>query len=131
MSDSIFTKIIKGDVPCHKVYEDNYSFAFMDIYPIRPGMVVVVTKRQAEDFLDLTEDEFSNLMVAVQKIAKKMKAVFPNKKRIGVQIEGLDVPHVHIKLFPIDSGAEFHAPQDTTKEPDHESLAVMAKRLAL
>ncbi len=130
MEDSIFTKIIKGEIPCHKIYEDEHTFAFLDIYPIQPGMTLVVTKHQVEDFTQLSAEELSVLMTTVQRVAKRLKQVFPDKKRIGVQIEGLDVPHVHVKVFPIDTGAEFRAAQDTSKDPDHAALAEMAKRIA-
>jgi histidine triad (HIT) family protein len=130
MNDSIFTKIIKGEIPSHKVYEDDQTFAFMDIHPIQPGMVLVVTKRPAEDFTELTEDELVALMRTVKKIATKLKEVFPDKRRIGVMMEGLDVAHTHVKVFPISSGNEFRAPQDMSAEPDHGALAEMAKKLA-
>jgi len=130
MEDSIFTKIIKGEIPCHKVYEDDSTLAFLDIHPVQPGMVLIVTKKQVEDFTQLTDDELVSLMSAVKAVAQRMKQVFPDKKRIGVQIEGLDVPHVHVKLFPINSGPEFRAAPDMTTEPDHAALAAMAKKLA-
>lgn len=129
MADSIFTKIIKGEIPCHKIYEDENILAFLDIHPAQPGMTLVVTKRQAADFTDLSDSELAALMIAVKKVALRMKRVFPDKKRIGVQIEGLEVPHVHVKLLPINTGAEFHAKQDTDLEPDHEALADMAEKL--
>lgn len=129
MADSIFTKIIKGEIPCHKIYEDENTLAFLDIHPAQPGMTLVVTKRQAADFTDLSDSELAALMIAVKKVALRMKRVFPDKKRIGVQIEGLEVPHVHVKLLPINTGAEFHAKQDTDLGPDHEALADMAEKL--
>lgn len=130
MEDSIFTKIIKGDIPCHKIYEDEFAFAFMDIYPIQSGQVVVVSKKQVSNFFDLEDTDYRGFTDAVKKIAIKMKAVFPDKKRIGVMIEGLEVDHVHAKLFPINSGTEFRAEPDINAEPDHEALAEMAKKLA-
>ena len=129
MEDSIFTKIIRGEIPCHKVYEDEHAFAFLDIHPVQPGMTLVVTKRQVEDFTDLEDDELAALMAAAKKVALRLKAVFPEKRRIGVQIEGLDVPHVHVKLIPIASGQEFRA-EPPTAEPDHAVLADLAKKLA-
>lgn len=130
MQDSIFTKIIKGEIPCHKVYEDEHTIAFLDIHPVQPGMTLVVTKHQVEDFVQLDEAEYVALMDTVKKVAQRLKEVFPDKKRIGVQIEGLDVPHVHVKLFPINTGAEFRVAPDFDSEPDHDALADMAKKLA-
>ena len=130
MTDSIFTKIIKGEIPCHKVYEDDRTFVFLDIHPVQPGMMLVVPKVQVEDFMDLPEEDYLALWQTVKKSAKRLRAVYPEKKRIGVQVEGLDVPHVHVKLFPIDSGEEFRSPPDMNKEPDHPALAELAAKLA-
>jgi histidine triad (HIT) family protein len=126
---SIYTKIINGEMPSHKVYEDDKTYAFLDIYPVQPGMTLVVTKKQVEDFTQLGSEDLCALMDAVQKVARRMKEVFPEKKRIGVQIEGLDVPHVHVKIFPIDTGPEFRAEPDRSVEPDHEGLAKIAEKL--
>ncbi len=131
MQDSIFTKIIKGEIPCHKIYEDDKTFAFLDIYPVQPGMVLVVTKTQAPTILDLSDEDYQALWATVRKIAARLHDVFPEKKRIGIQVEGLDVPHVHVKLFPVDTGDEFRQKPDMTVEPDHEALAKIAKRLAI
>jgi histidine triad (HIT) family protein len=130
MSDSIYTRIIKGEIPSHKVYEDEHAIAFMDIHPIQPGMVLVVPKRESADFTEMTDDELAKLMSSVKKVALKLKQVFPEKRRIGVMLEGLDVPHTHVKVFPIDSGDEFRAKPDMSAQPDHAALAEMAEKLA-
>jgi histidine triad (HIT) family protein len=127
--DSIFSKIIRGEIPCHKVYEDDKTFAFLDIHPVQPGMTLVVTKTQAETFLDLSDEDYIALWQAVKKVAQKLKAAFPAKSKIGIQVEGLDVPHVHVKLIPIDSGDEFRAKPDMDAEPDHDALAALAQKL--
>jgi histidine triad (HIT) family protein len=127
---SIFTKIIRGEIPSYKVYEDELTIAFMDIHPIQPGNVLVVPKAQVENFFDLSPEYYAAFMDTVKKVGARLHQVYPEKRRIGVQIEGLDVPHVHAKLFPIDSGKEFHAMQDTNQEPDHEQLAALARELA-
>ncbi len=129
--DSIFTKIIKGEIPSHKVFEDDKTYAFMDIYPVQPGMVLVVSKTQVDNLEDLNDTEAAALWAAVHVMAKKLRATFPDKKKIAVQVEGLDVPHVHVKLFPFDTNAEFHAAQDTAKEPDHAMLAELARKIQL
>lgn len=131
MADSIFTKIIKGEIPCHKVYEDDYTFAFMDIHPIQPGHILLVTKNPAETMLDLPDEDYTALWEAVRKISRRMKEVFPDKKRVGVMVEGLEVPHTHVKIFPINTGNEFRSAPDMTSEPDHTALAEMAKKLAI
>ena len=129
MEESIFTKIIKGKIPAHKIYEDDKTLAFLDIHPVQPGMSLVVTKRQVEDFTQLTDEEFASLMTTVKKVALRLKQAFPDKKRVGIQIEGLDVPHVHVKLLPINTGEEFRTKPDMNAEPDHKTLAEMAEKL--
>ena len=127
--DSIFTKIIKGELPCHKVFEDDATFAFMDIFPIQPGHVVVVSKRQADSVFDLDDAEYQALMAAVNTVAKRLRKQYPDKKRIAVIIEGLDVAHAHVKVFPIDTGEQLRAPQDTNIEPNHAELERVATAL--
>jgi len=129
MEDSVFTKIIKGEIPSHKVYEDEKTLAFMDIYPVQPGMTVVIPKVQVEDFYDLPDDYYTALMATVKKVGTRLHEVFPDKKRITVQIEGLDVPHVHAKLYPVNDAKELFNEPDTSAEPDHAALAAMAERL--
>ncbi len=129
MQETIFTKIVKGEIPCHKVYEDERTFAFLDIHPVQPGMVLVVTKTPYPSFLELTEADAAALWLTVRKVGAGLKAVFPNKKRIGVQIEGLDVPHVHVKLFPVDTGDQFRA-NPPSGDPNHEELARIADKIS-
>lgn len=131
MEDSIFTKIIKGEIPCHKVYEDEKTFAFLDIHPVQPGHTLVVTKVQAETYFDLSDEDYQALWNAVRTVAARLRDAYPEKKRIGIQVEGLDVPHVHVKLIPINSGEEFRKPPDMSAEPDHAVLAEIAKKLAV
>jgi len=128
MERSIFSKIIEGEIPCHKVYEDNLTFAFMDIAPIQQGMVVLVVKQQIDRFEDLPELEAAAWMHAAQKIMKAMKASFPSAKRIGLRIEGFDVPHAHGVLVPLTSPADFRAEQPSS-DPDHDQLAAIANLL--
>ena len=130
MEDSVFTKIIKGEIPSHKVYEDDHTFVFMDLHPVQPGHVLVVSKTQVPTFLDLSETDAAAFWQTIRKVGARLREVFPEKKRIGVMIEGLDVAHAHAKLFPIDSGEEYRKEPDMTTEPDHQALAAMAKRLA-
>ncbi len=127
---SVYTRIIKGELPCHKVYEDEYTFAFMDIHPIQPGHVLVVSKRQVPNFYELDDAEYDAFMRAVRKVAKRLKEVFPQKKRIGVMLEGLEVDHVHAKIFPVDTGDQFRSLPDPSVEPDHAALAELAKKIA-
>lgn len=127
--ETIFTKIIHGDLPCHKVYEDESTLAFLDIHPVQFGHVLVVPKRQVEDFYDLSDKEYQALMATVQKVARKLHQHFPNKKRIAMVVEGLDVPHAHVKLFPIDTADDLRHIPDMSEDPDHKVLSVLAQSL--
>lgn len=129
MELSIFTRIILGEIPCHKIYEDEKTIAFLDIHPIQPGHVLVVPKMQVADFYNLPLEEYEAFFVTIKKIAQLLKRQFPAKKRIGVMIEGLDIDHVHAKLFPIDTGDEYRFTPDMTQDPDHTALAAMAEQL--
>lgn len=131
MQDSLFTKIIKGEIPCHKVYEDDKTFAFLDIHPIQPGQVLVVPKQQTGFIWDLGSDEYRALMATIQKVGRRIREVFPEAARVGVMIEGLDVDdHAHVKIFPFSTAEEYRHAPDTTQEVDHTALAEMATKLA-
>ncbi len=127
--DSIFTKIIKGEIPSHKIYEDDKTIAFMDIHPIQPGMVVVTTKNQIDHVWDLPTEDYQALMATVRKVAKRLREVFAEKKRVGIMIEGFDVPHAHVVVVPVNNGKELRELASDT-EPDHPALAALAKKLA-
>jgi len=130
MSDSIFTRIIKGEIPSHKVHEDDKTLAFLDIHPKQPGQTVVVPKEQISFVWDLAPEDYQALMSTVQKVGRRLREVFPQKKRIGVFVEGLDVAdHAHVVVLPFDSVAEFHG-NPIEGEPDHPALAALAKKLA-
>lgn len=126
---SIFTKIINGEIPCHKVYEDEKTFAFLDIHPVQPGQVLVVPKKQIPFVWDLDDENYAALMSTVKKVGTKLREVFAEKDRVGVMIEGLDVAdHVHVKVFPFSKG-EYRNLPDMEAEPDHEALAAVAEKL--
>lgn len=129
--DSIFTKIIKGEIPAHKIYEDDKTFAFLDIHPLRPGHTLVIPKQQIDHFDDMPEADYQAVFAAVQKVAKRLKQVLL-PERVCVRIEGFDVPHAHVHVYPCNSPADFYGDRDRAqKEPDHEALAAMAEKLRL
>jgi histidine triad (HIT) family protein len=128
MEDSIFTKIIRGDVLCHKVYEDDTTIAFMDIHPVQTGHILVVPKKQVDEFQDLPIADYIALWETVRKVSLRVKTVlYP--KRVGIHIEGFDVPHAHVHVIPISNGITDFLPSKETKEPDHDALAALAKEL--
>lgn len=129
MEDSIFTKIIKGEIPAHRIYEDATAIAFLDIHPVTVGHTLVVPKKQVEQLWDLSPEDYTALMVVTQKIARHLREtlVVP---RVGVQVMGVDVAHAHIHLIPFVTVEEFYHRPDQSIEPDHEALAAVAKKLA-
>ncbi len=129
MEDSIFTKIIKGEIPCHKVYEDEKTLAFLDIHPVQPGHTLVIPKAQVEFVWDLETEDYAALMAAVQKVARHLRDVL-GMPYVGTQVIGVDVPHAHVHVIPFHTTEEFRHNADMSSEPDHNSLAEMAKKLA-
>ena len=130
MQDSIFTKIIKGEIPSHKIYEDDKTFAFLDIHPVQPGHVLVVPKKQVDHIWDLPDEDYQALMAAAKKVANRQREIL-QPKRVGEQIVGIDVPHAHIHVFPFNTMEEYRHVPDMDVEPDHTALAEMAQKLAM
>lgn len=128
MQDSTFTKIINGELPSHKIYEDNLTVAFLDIHPVQLGHTLVVPKKQIDHFDDLPDEDYQAVWATVKKIAKAQKACF-SPKRVGLQVVGLDVPHAHIHVIPFNSLAEYRFVPDMSAEPNHSELAVVAKKI--
>lgn len=128
MEDSIFTKIIKGEVPCHKVYENDYTIAFLDIHPIQPGHTLVVPKVQIDHIDDLDDEYYQAVWDTVKHIAKAQKKSF-QKNRIGLKVEGIDVPHAHVHVFPFSTSQEFRNNPDMNTDPNHDALALNAEKI--
>ena len=102
MSDSIFTKIIKGEIPCYKIAEDDRFIAFLDVFPIKKGHTLVVPKVQIDYVFDLDDSLLSDLMIFAKKVSQKMQSAI-SCERIGIAVIGLEVPHAHIHLVPLDT----------------------------
>ena len=127
MQDSLFTKIIKGEIPSHKVYEDDKTLAFLSIYPSVTGHTLVIPKAQVESLWDLSEEDYIAVMKTTQKVALRLREVL-EVERVGEKVIGLDVPHAHVHLVPFNTPEEYYA-KETTEEPDHATLASVAERL--
>ena len=113
---TIFSRIVKGEIPCYKIAEDDRFFAFMDINPVAVGHTLVIPKREDDYIFNLEDDEIGAMMVFAKKVAKAIeKAV--TCKRIGVAVIGLEVPHAHIHLIPISQEGDM----DFKKEHVHMS----------
>ncbi len=127
---SIFTRIINGEIPSHKIYEDDNTIAILDIHPVQPGHVLVVSKRQIDHFEDLPDDLYHAVWATVKKVARHQNEVL-GRGRIGVSVVGTDVPHAHVHLIPFDKSSQLHVVLDLSAEPDNVALAAMAQRLKM
>lgn len=130
MEDSIFTKIIRGDIPSYKIYEDEDSLAFLDIHPVQPGHVLVVPKMQVDKLYDLPSEQYQNLMAAAQKVAARMDAVL-DAPRIAWAVVGFDVSHAHIHLVPVNHGFTDLDPKNADPNPNPRALEAMVQKLKL
>lgn len=99
---SIFSKIVSGEIPCNKVAENEQFLAFLDVMPLREGHVLVIPKIAVDYIFDMEDALLADMMIFSKSVARKLKQVFPCKK-IGVTVIGLEVPHAHIHLIPINS----------------------------
>ena len=99
---TIFTRIIKGEIPSYKVAENDEFFAFLDINPLKAGHTLIVPKQETDYLFDLNDEQLSGLIIFSKKVAAAIKEAFPCN-RIGVAVLGLEVPHAHIHLVPMDS----------------------------
>lgn len=128
MEESIFTKIIKGEIPAHTVYEDDKTLAFLDIYSTIEGHTLVIPKSQVEFVWDLRDDEYLAVMATTKKVAKRLREILA-VPYIGEKVMGTDVPHAHIHLIPFTDPQEFAQSYIENPHPDHDALAIVAKRL--
>jgi len=129
MNDSLFTRIIRGEIPSYKIYEDDKTYAFLDIHPVQPGHVLIVSKTEVEFVWDLADEDYRALMAAAKKVARRLREVL-DAKYVGEQIVGIDVPHAHVHVIPFSTKEEFRNRPDMDAEPDHKALAEMAEKLA-
>lgn len=127
--ESIFMKIVRGEVPCHKVYEDDKTVAFLDIHPIQPGHTLVVPKIQVDKLYDLPDDYYQAVMATARLVARRIEDVL-QRPRVAYVVEGLDVPHAHVHLIPIAHGFSDLDPRNAQAGVDDSALTAMAQRLA-
>ena len=95
MEDSIFTKIVNGEIPAEKIYEDEHTLAFLDIHPVQPGHTLVIPKIQVDRLEDLPDDAYVALMQSVKKVAQRIISVYGHEYRACLQVQGFDVSHAH------------------------------------
>lgn len=125
---SIFTGIISGAIPAYKIAEDERFFAFLDISPLCPGHTLVVPKQEIDKFFDMTPELLSEMLVFAQPIAKAIERSF-DCKRVGIAAIGLEVPHAHLHLVPINSADDLNFTRAKMKLSAEEMLACQEKIL--
>ncbi|MBP6084938.1 HIT domain-containing protein [Candidatus Gracilibacteria bacterium] len=126
----IFCRIVQGEIPAHKVYEDEYVLAFLDLHPIRTGHLLVIPKFHEPDFYKLSENLYTQVMAVVQKLAYKVNDLFLPKK-VGLIVSGFDVAHTHVHLVPMVDSHDITSKQlleGVRTNPSMEELATVAKR---
>jgi len=123
---TIFTKIIRGEIPCYKIAEDDRYFAFLDINPLRAGHTLVIPKAETDYIFDLEDDQLAGLMVFAKKVALAIeKSILC--ARIGVAVVGLEVPHVHVHLVPMDTMNDLNFRNPKMKFTPEEFTSIASK----
>lgn len=123
---SIFTRIVNGEIPSYKVAEDENYYAFLDINPLAIGHTLVIPKREVDYIFDLESPEFIGLWAFAQKVAKAVGAAVPCK-RVGVAVLGMEVPHAHIHLVPLQSEADLDFGKEKVKLTPEQFVEVTEK----
>lgn len=126
--DCIFCKIVEGEIPSYKVYEDDHFLAFLDINPINLGHTLLVPKKHIDYVFDLNDESYCSIWTKAKELAPKIQAA-TNSKRIGIAVEGFAVPHAHIHLVPINKGNELDP--NLAKPADSSKLAKMAAKIRM
>ena len=125
--DTIFTKIVNGEIPSFKIAENDDFLAFLDIMPLKEGHTLVIPKLQVDYFYDLPDDHLANMIIFSKMVAKKIEKAMPCK-RIGVTVIGLEVPHAHIHLIPINGIADMNFAKPKLNLSNNE-LALIASKI--
>jgi histidine triad (HIT) family protein len=124
---TLFTRIIQGEIPCHRIVEDDRYLAFLDIMPLVTGHVLVVPKVEVDWVFDLETEDLSGLLVFARPVARAVQQAIPCK-RVGVSVIGLEVPHAHVHLLPMHSVADMNFERPKL-QPSQEELAEVAARI--
>lgn len=124
---TIFTKIVNGEIPCHKIAEDENFLAFLDITPLADGHTLVIPKKEVDYIFDLQDDLLSGLILFAKKIAPAIAQACPCR-RVGISVIGLEVPHAHVHLIPLNSMNDINFTREKMK-PSQEELMATADRI--
>lgn len=120
---SIFSMIVRGDIPSYKIAEEDNYYAFLDINPLKRGHTLVIPKREVDYLFDLSDEELAGMMVFAKKVAKSIKAAM-GCKRVAIAVIGMEVPHAHIHLVPINSEGDLDFKGIKLKLSNEEFLEV-------
>ena len=123
---TLFSKIIAREIPAHIIWEDERYLAFLDIRPLQPGHTLVIPKQEIDSPFDLEDEAYCALMLAAKRLVNPIKEAMGSKK-VGFVIEGLEIPHAHIKLVPISEAGDLA--QNNAREMSQEELAAVAERI--
>ena len=123
---TIFTKIISGEIPCFKIAETDDFLAFLDINPLKEGHTLVIPKKEIDNIFDLEDDLLAEMHVFTKKIAKSIEKMFDCRK-VGMAVVGLEVPHAHIHLIPIDEVEEMDFSQEKIPHSRMQFVMVMER----
>ncbi len=124
---SVFTRIIQGEIPCHKVAENDKFIAFLDITPVAKGHTLVVPKMEVDYFFDMNSDLLAEINLFAKEVATKLQRTIPCR-RIGVAIIGLEVPHAHVHLIPLNTMADINFSAERLKM-SHDEFAILAAEI--
>lgn len=125
---SIFSRIVAGEIPCYKIHEDDHFLAFLDVFPLVKGHTLVIPKKEIDYIFDIDDEKLAEMMVFSKKIAKAIKKTIPCQK-VGVSVIGLEVPHAHIHLIPMNNVSEmnFSQPKLNLESSEMEKIAADIK----
>ncbi|MDH6534393.1 HIT family protein [Parabacteroides sp. 52] len=124
---TIFSRIVAGEIPCHKVAENEEFFAFLDIHPIAPGHTLVIPKKEIDYLFDMDDETLARMMSFAKKVAAALQIAIPCK-RVGLSVIGLEVPHAHIHLVPINKESDIYFGKEK-ETPSQEVLADIAAKI--
>lgn len=123
---SIFSKIIAGEIPCYKIAENDHFLAFLDVFPLKKGHILVVPKKEVDYIFDLDNDTYLGLMAFAKEVSAAIKKAIPCN-RIGVTVIGLEVPHAHVHLIPINSENDMNFRNEKLKLSKEEFEAIASQ----
>lgn len=123
---SVFSKIVSGEIPCYKIAEDQNYLAFLDVFPLAKGHTLVIPKKETDYIFDISDEEFSGLQLFSKKVARAIEKAI-SCRRIGIAVIGLEVPHAHIHLIPLNNVSDINFSRPKLKLPKEEMEEIAKK----